>query len=255
MKASSFKSKIKSGERVYGSWVTLAHPSIPEIMGRAGFDFLVVDMEHSAIDLGDAQRLFQAIEAQGITPIVRIGEHDPNLIKRVMDAGATGVIAAMVTTADEAQLIVDSVKYPPMGKRGVGYGRAQRYGMAFKEYRDWLPKESVVMALIEHYHAIENLEAILETPGIDGSLIGPYDLSASFGYPGEFDRPEVKKAIEKYEKVCKKLKKPMGFHIVHPDPAIIQKRLKAGYKIIALGLDALLLGEKCQEVIQLAKKK
>jgi len=245
----SFKSKLKRKQPLLGSWISLAHPAIPEIMAGCGFNFLVIDMEHSVIELDEAENLVRSIQGQGIPALVRVGEHNPNLIKRVMDTGATGIIAALVTTPEEAKAIVEAAKYPPQGTRGVGLARAQKYGQGFHSYKEWLKRESVVLVLIEHIRAIEDLEAILSVEGVDGSLIGPYDLSGSLGVPGEFDRPEVKKAIARYEEVCRRLRKPMGFHVVHPEAATVKKYIKKGYRILAVGVDTLYLAEKCKETM------
>ena len=239
---------------VLGSWVTLANPSIAEIMAQAGFDFLVIDMEHSALTMTDVQNLVMAIQGQGVIPLVRIGNHDPDVIKRVMDTGAQGIIAAMVNNAQQAKQVVAAVKYPPTGNRGVGLARAQGYGFDFQKYRDESKRQTTVMAIIEHHEAIRNLESILAVDGLDGTLIGPYDLSGSLGYPGEFERPIVKDAIQIYEQTCKKLKKPMGFHIVQPDQAKIRLYRKKGFKFLALGIDTIFLGLKCREVLRQAKK-
>ena len=245
----NLKQKLKNKKTVIGSWITLAHPIIPEIMAGAGFDFLVIEMEHSVISLKDTQVLIQSIQAQGVAPLVRLGENDPNLIKRVMDAGAEGVIIAFVNSAADAKKAVDAVKYPPVGTRGVGLARAQKYGFGFEAYKKWAKDDSLVIALIEHIRAVENLESILSVPGLDGTLIGPYDLSGSLGYPGEFERPEVRKAMDRYESICKKMKKPMGFHVVHPDAAKVLEKKKKGYRFLAVGLDTLYLGTKCREVV------
>src|SRR3972149_4262048 len=113
----SLKNKLKNRKISLGSWITIGHPAIAEIMAKSGFDWLTVDMEHSAITLHQAQQLIQIIELCGVTPLVRVGENNPNLIKRVMDAGSHGVIVPMVNTKEDAKRAVDAVKYPPMGKR------------------------------------------------------------------------------------------------------------------------------------------
>jgi len=243
------KERLRRNEVTHGSWVTLGHSSIAEIMAKSGFDWLTVDMEHSAITLHQAQQLIQVIELCGVLPLVRVGENNPNLIKRVMDAGSHGVIVPMVNTKEDAKRAVDAVKYPPMGKRGIGLARAQGYGFEFDRYREWVNRESIVIAQIEHIEAIKNLEEILSINGVDGSIIGPYDLSGSMGMPGEFENPEVQKIITHYENVCRKMKKPMGFHIVQPDNEKALHYIKRGYVFLAVGVDTLYLGSKCREVI------
>ncbi|MFH2011565.1 MAG: aldolase/citrate lyase family protein [Pseudomonadota bacterium] len=245
--------KIMNRELTVGSWITLAHPAIAEIMVQAGFDWLTVDMEHSATTISQAQEMIRAIELSGVSPFVRVGENNANLIKRVMDAGAHGVIVPMVNTKADAEAAVAAVKYPPVGKRGVGLARAQKYGFGFEEYKKWVAENSIVIVQIEHISAIENLEAILSTPGVDGSIIGPYDLSGSLGWPGEFERPEVKEALKRYETICDALKKPKGFHIVQPDPEKTKVYIGKGYSFLAVGLDTLYLGCKCRETLDSIK--
>lgn len=242
----SLKEKLQKKEITVGSWITLGHTAIAEIMAKVGFDWLVVDMEHSAITLREAQQLIQVIELSGTTPLVRVGENAPLLIKRVMDAGAHGVIMPMVNTKEDAIKAVEAVKYPPIGKRGVGLARAQGYGLEFEKYRNWVKMGSIVIVQIEHIDAINNLEEILTVEGVDASIIGPYDLSASMGYPGEFERKETRQALKRYIDVCKRLRKPAGFHVVNPDFKEFREGVKEGFNLIAFGLDTLFLATKCK---------
>lgn len=242
----SLKAKLKSRELTVGSWITLGHPSVAEIMAKAGFDWLTVDMEHSAITLHQAQQLIQIIELSGVAPLVRVGQNEPNLIKRVMDAGAHGVIVPMVNSADDAERAVKSVKYPPDGFRGVGLARAQYYGADFESYRRWNQEESVVIVQVEHIDAVENLEAILSTEGVDGFIIGPYDLSGSLGVPGQFDHPDMLAALERVKDVSQRMNPVSGFHVIPPDPAEVDKKLGEGYRFIGFSLDILFLGNSCR---------
>jgi 2-dehydro-3-deoxyglucarate aldolase len=245
----NLKDKLQRHEATIGSWVTLGHTSIAEIMARVGFDWLTVDMEHSSITLSQTQQLVQIIELCGAVPLVRVGENSPAHIKRVMDAGAHGVIVPMVNTKNDAVKAVNAVKYPPVGTRGVGLARAQGYGFEFEKYKNWINKESIVIVQIEHIEAINNLEKILSEEGVDGSIIGPYDLSGSLGKPGNFEDSKVKEAIAHYEEVCCKMKKTMGFHVVQPSVEKSLQYKNAGYTFIAIGLDTLYLGEKCREIL------
>jgi 2-dehydro-3-deoxyglucarate aldolase len=254
MKDFGLKKKIHSSRLTLGSWITIDNESVAEIMARMGFDWLTVDMEHSAIDLSMTGRLVRTIELNGPSPLVRVGENDPNLIKRVMDTGAHGVIVPMVNTAEDARRAVESVKYPPIGKRGVGLARAQGYGLSFERYRQWLAKESVVIAIIEHIDAIENLEAILAVDGIDATMVGPYDLSGSMGYPGQFEREDVQRCIKRYMKGCRKFNKPAGFHVVEPQSAGLNKKIKEGFRFLAFGTDALFLARGISERLSKMKK-
>lgn len=243
----TLKEKLKSNEVTFGSWLTIGHTSVAEILLQSPFDWLVIDMEHSAIPLETAQNFIAVIESKGASPLVRVGENNPNLIKRVMDAGAHGVIVPMVNSKEDAIRAVESVKYPPKGKRGVGLYRAQRYGEGFDEYKDWLSENSIVIAQIEHIDAIKNIEEILSVEGIDGCIVGPYDLSGSMGIPGKYNDNKVIEALEKVKEICKKLNMPLGYHIIPPDAAEAKKKIDEGYTFIAFSLDFLFLGRKCKE--------
>jgi 2-dehydro-3-deoxyglucarate aldolase len=248
----SLKKKLANNTLTIGSWITIGHQSIVEIMLTAGFDWLTLDLEHSVIELTTAQNLIAHIQHGGAAALVRVSKNEEVAIKRIMDAGADGVIVPMINSAEDAQQAVNYVKYPPVGKRGVGLARAQKYGTGFDEYKQWLHNESVVIAQIEHIKAVENIDAILGVSGIDGIMIGPYDLSGSMGYPGEYDREDVKAAIEKVEEACKALNKPLGFHVIQPDHQLMTDKINKGYRFLAFSLDFYFLGDKVRtEMLQL----
>lgn len=237
-----------------GSWITLNHFSIAEVMAESGFDWLCIDMEHSVIDYYEAELLIAAIKSKGLTPFVRVGENNSRIIKRVLDAGAEGLIIPMVNSKQDAKKAVDSAYYPPFGKRGVGLARAQKYGFGFDEYRDSTSKRIKIIAQIEHYEAIKNLDEIISTDGIDGTLIGPYDLSGSLGKPGRYDEKDVKEAIGVYEQTAKKHDKLIGFHVVMPDYSLVLEKINSGYNFIAFGLDTLFLGTFCKQQVDKIKE-
>jgi len=241
------KIKLRNNELTIGSWITLGHTAIAEIMAKAGFEWLTIDMEHSVITLDTAQQLIQVIEGCGVVPLVRIGENSPNIIKRVMDAGAYGVIVPMVNTKEQAEAAVKAVKYPPVGTRGVGLARAQGYGDKFDEYAATVNEASVVIAQIEHIDAVNNIESILSVAGIDGCIIGPYDLSASLGIPGDFAHPEVMAALKKVEQTCREKKVALGMHVIQPDYRLVIEQTAKGYSFIAFSLDILFLGNSVRQ--------
>lgn len=255
MNTNTLKKKLKRREITIGSWITLGNTAIAEIMAKSGFEWLVVDMEHSVITLDIAQQLIQVIEGCGVTPLVRVGENDATVIKRVMDAGAYGVIVPMVNTKKQAEAAINAVKYPPVGTRGVGLARAQGYGNNFEEYRGWVHKDSIVIVQIEHIEAINNLEEILCVSGVDGSIIGPYDLSASLGYPGEFDKPELKHSLKKYQDVCNSLKMPAGFHVVPPDAGLVNDKIREGFSLLGFSLDTIFLNAGIKISLDSIKKR
>jgi len=251
------KSRLKRKDLTIGSWITIGHPSIAEIMSMNDFDWLTIDLEHSPISLNQAQQLIQVIELSGITPLVRVGENNPNIIKRVMDAGAHGVIVPMVNSKEDALKALEAVKYPPIGTRGVGLARAQGYGLDFSGYLKWVNEKSILIVQIEHYEAVNNLEQILEINEIDGFMVGPYDLSASLGKPGNFDHPEVKDAINKVMNIASKFDNAVpGFHVIQPAAEEVINKIKEGYKFIAFSLDTLFLSMNCKnELAKLKDKK
>lgn len=245
----NLKKRLKQNEITIGSWITIGSTIVAEIMARAGFDWLVVDMEHSAITLAEAQDLIRVIELSGVTPLVRVGHNQPNLIKRVMDTGAHGVIVPMINTKEEAEQAVGSVKYPPLGFRGVGLARAQKYGDDFEGYRLWNQEESLIIVQIEHIKAVENLEDILSVAGVDGFIIGPYDLSGSLGVPGQFDHKEVIQALKQVKKIAVKKEVISGYHVISPDPKALNDKKEEGYKFIAFSLDIQFLARSTTQAL------
>jgi len=237
-----------------GTWVTLNHFSVVEIMAEAGFDWICIDLEHSVIDYYETQKLISTIEAKKCTPFVRVGENNSLIIKRVLDAGAMGIIVPSINSKKEAIQAVENVKYPPLGKRGVGLARAQGYGFNFKDYSKNINQTTKVVIQIEHIDAINELEKILSTKGVDASIIGPYDLSGSMGMPGDYNHPEVITALKKYEKISKKLGVPYGYHVIEPDYRLVLKKLKSGYSFIAFSLDTLFLGTLCRREMRSLKE-
>lgn len=230
-----------------GSWITLNNFSIAEIMTNFGFDWLCVDMEHSVIDYFEAQQLIATIQSKGIKAFVRVGENKTIIIKRVLDAGADGIIVPSVNSKADAIKAVESVQYPPSGKRGVGLARAQNYGFGFEEYRDGKAKGITLIVQIEHINAIKELEEIISTEGVDGTFIGPYDLSGSMGKPGKYNDEDVKQALIEYEKIAKKYNKLIGFHVIQPDYQLVLEKIEQGYNFIAFSLDTIFLGQKIKE--------
>jgi len=239
---SKLKSAFARGDVTIGSWITLGHPAIAEIMARAGFDWLTVDLEHSTITIREAGDLIRVIDLCGVEPLVRLTSNDPNLIKRVMDAGSHGVIVPMVNSAADARAAVQAVYYPLNGKRGVGLARAQGYGAGFQQYREWLDQNSaIVMVMIEHIDAVNNLRDILSVEGVDGYFIGPYDLSSSMGLPGQIEHPDVLSAIERVRSTARDMLKPGGVHVIEPDPIRLRAFIDQGFTFLAYSLDIRML--------------
>lgn len=233
----SLKARLRDGQPTLGSWITLGHPAIAEILARAGFDWLVVDLEHSTMSIAEAGDLIRTIDLCGVTPLVRLTSNDPNQAKRVMDCGAHGIIVPMVNSARDAERAVAATRYAPLGIRGVGLGRAQGYGVKFAEYLDWLSREAVVVAQIEHCDAVKAIDSILSIEGIDAYIVGPYDLSCSMGMPGQFGGSEFIAAVNAIKAGGKRARKPGGLHIVEPDPNRLKQAHADGFSFNAYGVD------------------
>lgn len=247
------KQALKKGKVAVGSWLQIANITIAEIMAKSGFDWVAVDMEHSSIDLKDLEPIMAILAANGTAPLVRLPYNAPMLAKRIMDVGAYGIIVPSVNTAAEAETAVRSIKYPPLGTRGVGLYRAQEFGSTFKDYFDTNNDESLVIVQIETKEGVANIEKIVKVKGLDGVFIGPYDLSCSLGVPGELEHPLVKKAQEKVKLAAKKAGVALGTHVVHPSLPDLQKRLKQGYQLVAYSTDAILMNHYFREAVAVSK--
>jgi len=254
--AASIKKKLRAGEPTVGSWMSMAHPSIAEILAASGYEWVVIETEHTAIDVSEVLRLIIAIEGAGAIPLVRLAWNDPIQCKAVLDSGAAGVIVPMVNTKADAELAVKAAKYPPLGFRGVGLARAQAYGQRFAEYVASANDDSLLILQIEHIDAVQNIDDILSVPGIDGTFIGPYDLSMSMGLPGQLDHPDVVAARRRVLDATKARGLAPGIHLVHPDRAAneIAGVVGDGYRFIALGTDILFLGDSCRSLHAAARR-
>ncbi len=237
-----------------GSWITLGHPSIAEIMCNAGFDWLAIDLEHSSITLTQAEELIRVINLCNVKPFVRLTSNNSDQIKRVLDSGAEGIIVPMVKSYNDAIIAVGSCYYPPIGNRSVGLARAQKYGAGLKDYIKWKNKNLSLIVQIEHIDAIDNLEEIFSIEKIDGYLIGPYDLSASMGMPGDFKNKIFKDTVKKIVKIASKFKLKRGIHVVEPDKKILQEKIREGFDMIAYSLDTRMLDVACRSISSEIKK-
>jgi 2-keto-3-deoxy-L-rhamnonate aldolase RhmA len=235
------RAALRSGRPAFGSWLQFGHTGVAEVMAQAGFEWLGIDLEHSVIGIDSLQPLIQVIELSGCAPLVRLPSNDPVLAKRVMDAGAHGVIVPSVNSAAEAERAVGAVKYPPTGFRGVGLGRAHGYGARFREYVAELEEYAVVIVMIEQREGVADLERIVRVPGVDGVFVGPYDLSASYGIAGQFEHPLMRETLTRIARTATSAGIAAGIHVVHPPVEQVWDRLAEGFRFIAYGGDMLFL--------------
>ncbi len=233
----SLKQKLQNNELTVGSWIMMGNAMSVEVMALAGFEWLVVDIEHTSIDLETTQILITTIQANNMKALVRVSKNEEVVIKKILDMGADGIVVPMVCSKEDAKMAVEYAKYPPVGKRGVGLYRASKYGTNFEKYKKWVDEELVIITQIEHIDAVNNIDEILNVDGIDGTIIGPYDLSGSMGYPGDFERDDVKEAVEKVLERCKAYNIPSGFHVIDTEPEKLNLKIEQGCTFLAYGID------------------
>lgn len=247
------RKKLRDRQTVFGAWTSLGHPSIAEAFCRTGVDFIGIDLEHSTISLEQAQRIIAAAQANQTTCLARLSSHNGEQIRRLLDAGADGVLVPNVTSHEEVARIVQWMKYPPTGRRGFGVARAQGYGFDFDSYvSGWNPR-SVLILQLESIAGVEAAEELLSHPEVDGAMVGPYDISGSLGIPGRLTDPAISKACDRVVQVCRKLGKACGTQVVDPDAQKVGDALKAGYTFVVLASDVFLLwkwGERMRALIR-----
>jgi 2-dehydro-3-deoxyglucarate aldolase len=240
------KARLRDHALTIGSWVTLGHPAIAEIMGHAGFDWLVLDIEHSVLELNEVQMLIQALGASSCPAIARLTSNTPDQIKRVMDAGAAGIMVPMIKSVDDVRTAVQSLFYPPKGQRGVGLARAQGYGATFNVYAAWLNDNAVLIVMLEHIDVLDQIDDILKVPEVGAYIIGPYDLSASMGKPGDLDDAQVLAAIDTICDADRSAGKPGGVHVVEPNLQRLQAQINKGFTFLGYGMDVRILDSVCR---------
>ena len=241
MLTNNLKSRLRSRDLIFGSWVSFAHPSITEIFASHNFDFLAIDMEHGTINLEQAQRIIAASQYYKVACLPRPVSHSNDWIKPLLESGADGLIAPMVNSSEELHDLLNDVKYPPLGKRSFGINRAQGYGKDFDDYVSNWNKTSIFIAQIESKSAVDSIEKIVSNPDLDGIMIGPYDLSGSLGVPGQKFHPLVKEAESRVIKACKERGISCGTQLSDFNKGSVQAALDMGYTFIIASSDLFVL--------------
>lgn len=239
-KINLIRESLAAGRLSLGSWIQLPHPSVAEIMGQSGYDWVAVDMEHGSISVSQLPDLFRALELGNTLPLARLARGDQKDCKQALDAGAGGVIVPMVESATQLEQVRDACRWPPSGTRGVGFSRANLFGKNFSEYSREA-QSPLLIAMIEHERAVSNLAEILTVQGLDAILIGPYDLSASMGITGQFDSPKFIEMMGEIKFRCEEAYVPSGIHVVSPSQTQLLEAIEIGYRFIAYSLDSVFL--------------
>lgn len=234
-----FKAALAACERQMGLWVTIPDSGVTELLAGCGFDWLLLDTEHTSVGLGDLTAMMQATAPYPVTPIVRVGWNDAVEIKRVLDLGCQTILVPYVQSADEARAAVAAARYAPAGTRGVaGSTRASRFG-AIRDYIATANDEICVLVQVESAEAVEQIEEIAAVDGVDGIFVGPADLSASMGLPGQLGDPAVRTAVLDAIRRIRAAGKPPG--IISLDHGFLSDVAEAGGQFMAVDLDAALL--------------
>ena len=244
---------LAEGKPSLGTWIQLGHPGVAEILANAGYDWIAADCEHTEIGIAEFAALARGMYGRGPLPLVRVRENDTLAIRQALDLGAMGVIVPLVNSAAEAERAVAAAKYPPRGVRGSAYVRANGYGRGFQDYSANANQDTLVMVMIESRQAVADIDAILAVDGVDGTFIGPVDLSASYGVPGQVDHPLVQEARRAVNAACAHAGKAPGLHLVAPTQAGIRSALDEGFTFIALGMDTVFLDQGAREALKLAR--
>jgi 4-hydroxy-2-oxoheptanedioate aldolase len=252
MKPNALKKKIADGVRCVGGWAAIPSAFATEIYAAQGWDSVTLDMQHGSLDVNDVVPMLQAINAgSDATPLVRVPWNDPSYIMRVLDAGAYGIICPMINTRAEAEVLVRSGRYPPMGERSFGPFRAAQYAGA--DYWQHANEEVLLFAMIETRQAVSNLEEILSVKGINGVYIGPSDLSLSMGKTPTLD-PTDKDVLTAMDIILKKTRQWGHIAGVHTDgPKTAHKRFEEGFQMCTILNDVRLLAAAAANMVREAR--
>ncbi|MFB6155336.1 MAG: HpcH/HpaI aldolase/citrate lyase family protein [Haloferacaceae archaeon] len=232
-----FRERLRAGEPVVGNWLTLSDPAVGEISAGLGFDFVVVDTEHSPSNLETVTNVIRGVEAAGDTaPLVRVPWNDHVRIKRVLDVGPAGLMSPMVDTAAEAESFVEAARYPPEGRRGVAGARAADYGLDFPDYVERANDELVLVTQIESETAVENAGDIAAVDGIDALFVGPADLSTALGDLGGYYDDRFVDAVERVLDAAHAEGVPVGTLATSED--LVERWAELGYDYQLVGVDA-----------------
>jgi len=250
MKTNPVKEKLRQGKPTFGTWLSLGNLHASRVLARSGFEWLTLDIEHSAFDWSQAAMIFAAVADAGCVPLARVPEGDHYCIKRVLDAGAWGIVVPMVDTLQQARVAIAAAKYPPVGNRSVGGGmHALNFATTAGEYYERANDEILVVLQTESPTGVKNAEAIYSLPGCDAVFIGPVDLRFNMRTPdGRMPTPEEHEAmVQRVIWAGKKVGTPTGMHVMDPETAL--KRAEQGMQFIAVASDLRMLVAKSQEFI------
>ncbi len=247
MTNAGFAARLRAGELLRGTMLTLPSPEVADMVSRCGFDWLFLDGEHGSPTTLEWQRLLMAIGGR-CASLLRVPVLGEAPIKTALDLGVDGIIVPMVNSAQQAREAVSWSRYPPAGRRGIGLARAQGYGLEFADYMEHANERLAVVVQAEHIDAVDNIEEIAAVEGLDAVFVGPYDLSASLGKTGAVDDPEVVAAIDRVTRVCRARGLALGYFGVSADSVL--PYVERGFNLVCAGTDAGFVTAGASDVLQ-----
>ncbi len=254
MKINKLKAKLSQGQAAYGTFISMDSPDLSELVALSGFDFQIIDTEHGPGNSWSMQHMIRAADCRGMSTIVRVPNHERTSILKVLDIGADGVQVPMTNDVESVRQVAEGAHYAPMGIRGAALTRSADYGMTTPavEYFEKANENVLTIVHCETVESFDSLELIASVPGIDVIFIGPFDLSQSMGIPGQVRDERVLRAIREAAKIILKAGKIGGIFATNMDE--VQERLELGYRYIAYGTDAGIIGSHYRNVMNSLKK-
>ena len=248
MRSNSLKNSWSQGTATVNGWLSIPSSISAEIMAHQGWDSLTIDLQHGLVDYQAALTMLQAVSTKDVTPLARVPWLEAGIIMKLLDAGAYGIICPMVNTPEDAARFVSYCRYAPAGQRSFGPTRALFY--AGSDYAKHANDTVIALAMIETRQALDNVEAIVSTPGLDGVYIGPSDLSLSMGYTPKLDQEEsaVLEAIERIRTAAKNAGIRAGIHCL--EPAYARRMIEQGFDLVTIGSDIRILGSAAAAAVK-----
>jgi 2-keto-3-deoxy-L-rhamnonate aldolase RhmA len=251
--SATFRNALLERQVTLGTWLQINNPTAAEVLANVGYDWIAIDIEHTDIDVVSLTALLRGMYARGragrgVAPIARVSTNDTIEIRRALDVGAQGVLVPFVNTAEGARKAVEAAKYPPWGVRGYSFCRANDWGVGFEEDVQTANDETAVIVMIESKEGVENIDEILDVEGVDAAFIGPYDLSGSYGIPGQTQAPVVRAACQRVIEACEQAGKAVGLLVVRPTADAIRTAIEDGFTLLCLGIDTVFLDEGARAV-------
>jgi len=246
--AAALRRRLRRRERTFGAWSSLGHPEIASIFASAKGHFVGVDLEHSTTSLSTAQAMIRACHEHRRACLIRVSPGSVEQMRRLLDAGADGLIVPQVSKRDDIDCAVKIMRYPPEGQRSFGVAAAHQYGRVFEAYVKSANESLTLIVQVETMAGVERIDSIVSHPAVDGAMIGPYDLSGSLGIPGALTHPRVVEASKLVIKACTASSRSCGVHLVHPTLEEVRQHLAAGFTFLVLGSDVFNLWKRSVEV-------